>query len=70
MYVTPFLTLARGAFSSPFLMSMSEAFSVPFLTLIILCYERALEGSSLVLGPEVKSSSSETLNLALSILSF
>ena len=70
MYVTPFLTLARGAFSSPFLMSMSEAFSVPFLTLITLCYARSLESSSLVLGREIKSSSSEILNLALSILSY
>ena len=70
MYVIPLLTLVRGAFCCPLLMFMSEGFSVPFLTLIILCYERALEGSSLVLGSEVKSSSSETLNLALSILSF
>ena len=70
MYVTPLLTLLRVAFSSPLLMSMSEAFSVPFLTLIKLCYARALECSSLVLGPEVKSSSSEILNPALSILSY
>ena len=41
----------------PLLMSMSEAFSVPFYTLIKLCYTKALEWSSLVPGPEVKSSS-------------
>ena len=50
MYVTPLLTLLRVAFSSPLLMSMSEAFSVPFLTLIKLCYARALDQAwSLVL---------------------
>ena len=55
-YVTPLLTLARGAVSVPLLMSMSEAFSVPFDTLIKLCYTKALERSSLVPGPEAKSS--------------
>ena len=43
-------------------MSMSEAFSVPFLTLIKLCYTKALEWSSLVPDPEAKSSSSEITN--------
>ena len=42
-YITPLLTLARGAFSVPLLMSMPEAFSVPFLILIKLCYTKALE---------------------------
>ena len=42
-------------------MSMSEAFSVPFHTLIKLCYTKALEWSSLVPGPEPKSSS-EVIN--------
>ena len=70
MSVTPLFTLVRVAFSSPILTSISEAFSVPFLTLITLCYARSLESSSLVLGREIKSSSSEILNLALSILSY
>ena len=35
---------------------MSEAFSVPFYTLIKLCYTKALEWSSLVPGPNAKSS--------------
>ena len=51
------IRLARGALSVPHLISMSEAFSVPFVTLIKLCYKKALEGSSLVPGPEAKSSS-------------
>ena len=37
------IRLAREAFSVPLLMSMSEAFSVAFLTLIKLCYTKALE---------------------------
>ena len=41
-------------------MSVSEAFSVPFLTLIKLCYTKALEWSRLVPGPEAKSSSEIT----------
>ena len=53
----------RGAVSIPLLKSMSEASSVPFHTVIKLCYTRALEWSSLVPGPEVKSSSSEITNL-------
>ena len=69
MYVTPLLTLARATFSRPLLMSVSQAFSVPFLTLIKFCYARALEGSSLVPGPEDKSSS-EIMNPALFILSY
>ena len=48
----------RGAFSVSLLMSMSEVFSV---TLIKLCYTKALEWSSLVPVPEAKSSS-ETMN--------
>ena len=42
-YIIPLLTLARGALSVPLLMSIAEAFSVPFLTLIKLCYSKALE---------------------------
>ena len=61
-YVTPLLTLARGALSVLLLMSISEAFSVPFYTLIKLCYIKTLEWSSLVPGPEAKSSSSEIMN--------
>ena len=56
-YITPLLRLARGALSVPLLMSMSEAFSDPFLTLIKLCYTKALEWSSLVPSPEAKSPS-------------
>ena len=41
-------------------MSMSEVFSVPFLTLIKLCYTKALEWSSLVPGSKGKSSSDIT----------
>ena len=54
-YIIPSLTLTKGALSVPLLMSMSEAFSDPFLTLIKLCYTKALEWSSLVPGPEAKS---------------
>ena len=50
------IRLAREAFSVPLLMSMSEAFSVTFLTLIKLCYTKALEWSILVSGLEAKSS--------------
>ena len=42
------LTLVRGALSVPLLMSVSEAFSVLFLTLMTLCFTKALEWSSLV----------------------
>ena len=59
-YITPLLTLAKEALSIPLVMSMSEAFSVPFLTLIKLCYTKALKWSSLVPGPEAKSSSEIT----------
>ena len=37
------IRLPWGTFSVPLLMSMSEGFSVPFLTLIKLCYTKALE---------------------------
>ena len=56
------IRLTRGAFSIPLLMSISEAFSASFLTLIKLCYWKALEWSSLVPGPEAKSSSLEITN--------
>ena len=46
-------------------MSMSEVFSVPFYALIKLCYTKAHEWSSLVPGPEVKSSL-ETVHRKLS----
>ena len=62
-YMTPLLALVRGALSIPLLMSVSEAFSVPFYTLIKLCYTKALEWSSLVPRPKVKSSSLEITNL-------
>ena len=51
-------------------MTMSEAFSVPFYALIKLCYTKALEWSSLVPGPEVKSSSSEIMNPTLFTISY
>ena len=51
-----------GALSVTLLMSMSEAFSVPFYPLIKLCFTKALEWSSLVPGPEDKSSSLEIKN--------
>ena len=54
------LTLAKEALSIPLVMFMSEAFSVPFLTLIKLCYTKAVEWSSLIPGPEAKSSSEIT----------
>ena len=59
-YIILSLTLARGALSIPLLMSMSEAFSDPFLTLIKLCYTKALEWSSLVPSLIAKSSSEIT----------
>ena len=39
-----------------------RGFFAPFLTLIKLCYTKALEWSSLVTGPQAKSSSSEIMN--------
>ena len=44
--------------------------SVPFFTLIKLCYAKALEWSSLVPGPEAKSSSSEIMNLTSFTISY
>ena len=55
-YITPLLTLARGALSIPLPMSVSEALSVPFHTLVKFCYRKALEWSSLVPGAKGKSS--------------
>ena len=60
---------SRGTLLS-LLMSISEAFSIPFYTLIKLCYTKALEWSSLVPGPEVKSSSSEITNPKLFAVSY
>ena len=37
------IRLASGAYPIPLLMSVSEASSAPFLTLIKLCYTKALE---------------------------
>ena len=51
-------------------MSMSEVFFVPFLTLIKLCYTKALEWSSLVPGPKAKSSSLEITNLTPFTISY
>ena len=59
MYRTPLLRLVRRAFSISLLMYMSEVFSV---TLIKLCYTKALAWSSLVPVPKAKSSSSEIMN--------
>ena len=69
-YIPPLLRLARGALSVPLLMSMSEAFSVAFHTIIKLHYTNALEWSSLVPGPEPKSSSLEKMNLKLLMVSY
>ena len=60
-YTAPLLRLGRGAFSIPLLMSTSEVLC-PFFTLLKLCFTEALEWSSLVPGPEAKSSSSEITN--------
>ena len=68
-YIIPSLTLTKGALSVPLLMSMSEAFSDPFLTLIKLCYTKALEWSSLVPGPQAKSSS-DIMNSTLFSISY
>ena len=54
--IKPLAKTSRGALSTLLLLSMSEVFSVPFYALIKLCYAKALERSSLVPGPEVKSS--------------
>ena len=62
-------TSTGGPLPVPLLMSMSEAFSVPFYTLIKLCYTKALDWSSLVPGPEVKSSS-EITNLTQFTISY
>ena len=50
------IRLVSRALSFPLLMSVSEDFSVPFYNLIKLCYTKPLEWSSLVPGPEAKSS--------------
>ena len=60
------IRLTRRALFVPLLMSMTEAFSVFIYTLIKLCYTKALEGSSLVPGPEAKSSL-EIRNLAITL---
>ena len=54
--------LVSGGILCPLPMSMSEDFFVSFLTWISLCYTKPLEWSSLVPGPEAKSSS-EIMNL-------
>ena len=64
-YITPLLTLSRGAL----LMSVSEVFSVPFHTWIKLCYTKALEWSILFPGPEAKSSALEIKNSTPSTVS-
>ena len=69
-YIAPLLRLTRGALSILLLMSMSEAFSALFCTLIKLCYTKALEWSSLVAGPEAKSSSSEITKLTFFTISY
>ena len=45
------IRVVGGALFVPLLVSMSETFFVLF-TLITLCYTKALEGSSVVPGPE------------------
>ena len=55
-----------GALSIPFLMSMSEAYSVPF-TVIKLLPHKTSEWSSLVSGPEAKSSSEITNQTSFTI---
>ena len=61
------IRLARGALSVSLLMSMTEALSVFIYTLIKLCYTKALEGSSLVPGPEAKSSLEITVSYHFSL---
>ena len=68
-HVTPLLKLARGVLSVCLLMSISEAFSVPFYTLIKLCYTKVFDWSSLIPGPEAKSSS-EIINLTSFTISY
>ena len=60
--------LVSGGTFCPLLMSMSEAFSVPF-TVIKLLPHKSSEWSSLVSGPEAKSSS-EITNLTLFTISY
>ena len=43
---------------------------LPFLTLVKFCYTKALEWSSLVPGPEAKSSSSEIMNPTLFTINY
>ena len=59
-YITPFSkTSERGTLHPPSDVYV-RSFSVPLHTLIKLCYTKALEWSSLVPGPEAKSSSEIT----------
>ena len=72
-FLTDIKQLAKtstGALPIRLLISMSEAFYVPFYTLIKLSYTKALEWSSLVPGPETKSSSSEITNLTSFTISY
>ena len=62
--ITPLLTLVRGTLSFP-IWYLCQKVSLPLSTLRKLCYTKALEWSSLVPGPEVKSSSLEIKNLTL-----
>ena len=63
------IRLARRALSGPLLMSVSETFSVPFLILIKLCCMKALQWSTMVPGPEAKSSL-EVTNLTQFTISY
>ena len=63
--MTPLQTPARGAFSMPFWCLCQKLSLSLFLTWIKLCYTKALEWSSLVPGPEVKSPPSESTSPTL-----
>ena len=56
---TALLRLESGVFSIPFWCLCQKLSQKPFHTLIKLCYTKALEWSSLLPGPEAKSSSLE-----------
>ena len=55
-YITPLLRLARWGHSLPPPDVYARSFLCPFFTSIKLCYTKALEWSTLVPGPEAKSS--------------
>ena len=61
-YITPFCKTNEGGTLYPSSEVYVRSFLCPFFTLIKLCYTKALEWSSLVPGPEAKSSFLEIMN--------